>query len=55
MKITKNRLKQIIKEELELAMDEAKLAPVSLVKGMVQKLRYPAHINSGGSYQKSTL
>ena len=27
MKITKNRLKQIIKEELELAMDEAKLAP----------------------------
>ena len=27
MKITKTRLKQIIKEELELAIDEAKLAP----------------------------
>jgi len=27
MKITKTRLKQIIKEEIELAMDEAKLAP----------------------------
>ena len=27
MKITRTRLKQIIKEELELAMDEAKLAP----------------------------
>ena len=27
MKLTKTRLKQIIKEELELAMDEAKLAP----------------------------
>jgi len=27
MKITKTRLKQIIKEELQLAIDEAKLAP----------------------------